>query len=348
MPIEQHFGESPPLSVGVEEEVMLLDGETMAPVPAVRQLLADVEGTELPGRLKTELHASIVELNTDICSSVEEAVEALAGLRATAADLLERRGLRLAAAGSHPFAEPEELEVVDEKRYQQFVGYAGITARRQGVSGLHVHIGMPGPDECMATLETILPWMPLVLALSVNSPYLAGKATGLASNRAEVLAQLPRSGAPPVFGSYAEWESWVERFIATGLAADYTQFWWDVRPHPRFGTLEIRMPDQPTALAITAAFIALLRDLCGWALEHPASEPAERGIYQQNRWAAARFGPEAKLIHDVRSVSVQELVGELPVNAAGLDSDAPEAARQLAAGDLRAVCADIVARTWPS
>ena len=348
MPIEQHFGESPPLSIGVEEEAMLLDGETLAPAPAVRQLLADAEGTELPGRLKTELHASIVELNTDVCSSVDEAVEALAALRATAAELLERRGLRLAAAGSHPFAEPEELQIVDEKRYQQFVGYAGITARRQGVSGLHVHIGMPGPDECLATLETILPWMPLVLALSVNSPYLAGKATGLASNRAEVLAQLPRSGAPPLFETYDAWERWIERFIATGLASDYTQFWWDVRPHPRFGTLEIRMPDQPTALSVTAAFVAVLRDLCEWALKQPATAPADRGIYQQNRWAAARFGPEAKLIHDGRSVSVQQLVGELPVDAAGLDPGAPEAARQVAAGDLRAVCADIVARTWPS
>jgi carboxylate-amine ligase len=203
---------------------MILDGESLVPVAAVRQLLGDVEGKELPGRLKTELHASIVELNTDVCNSVEEALEALTVLRATTAEALERRGLRLAAAGTHPFAEPEELEVVDEKRYREFVGYAGVTARRQGVNGIHVHLGMPGPDECLATLETILPWMPLVLALSANSPYLAGRLTGLASNRAEILAQLPRSGAPPVFPSYADWEEWIRRFIATGLASDYTQF----------------------------------------------------------------------------------------------------------------------------
>jgi glutamate---cysteine ligase / carboxylate-amine ligase len=346
--IEQHFGESPPLSIGVEEEMMLLDGETLAPVPAVRQLLADADGKELPGRLKTELHASIVELNTDICASVDDAVEALRTLRATAAELLERRGLRLAAAGSHPFAEPEDLDVVDEKRYQEFVGYAGVTARRQGVSGLHVHVGMPGSEECMATLETVLPWLPLVLALSTNSPYLAGKLTGLASNRAEVLAQLPRSGAPPAFSSYADWEAWIERFLATGLASDYTQFWWDVRPHPRFGTLEIRMPDQPTALELTAAFIVVLRDLCAWALEHPASEPADRGLYQQNRWAAARFGPKAHLIHDGQLLSAAQLVEELPVAAAGLDPGGSEGDLQLAAGDARAACADIVARTWPS
>jgi carboxylate-amine ligase len=327
---------------------MLLDGETYAPVPAVRQLLADAEGRELPGRLKTELHASIVELNTDVCASVEEAVEAIRALRQAAAELLEARGLRLAAAGSHPFAEPEELDVVDEKRYQQFVGYAGVTARRQGVSGIHVHVGMPGPDECLTTLETILPWMPLVLALSANSPYLAGKVTGFASNRAEVLAQLPRSAAPPPFDSYAEWEGWIHRFLATGLASDYTQFWWDVRPHPRFGTLEIRMPDQSTALTVSAAMIRLLRDLCAWALEHPAAAPADRGVYQQNRWAAARFGPEAQLIHKGRVFSATELAGELPVEAAGLDPSTCEADRQLQAGDVRAACADIVERTWPS
>jgi glutamate---cysteine ligase / carboxylate-amine ligase len=346
--IESHFGESQPLSIGVEEEVMLLDAETLMPVPAVRQLLADAEGRELGGRLKTELHASIVELNTDVCGSVDEALETLRKLRGTAAELLERRGHRLAAAGSHPLAEPEELEVVDEKRYKQFVGYAGVTARRQGVSGLHVHVGMPGPDECLATLETILPWMPLVLALSANSPYLAGKRTSLASNRAEVLAQLPRSGAPPVFGSYAEWERWIDRFIATGIASDYTQFWWDVRPHPRFGTLEIRVPDQPTSLAVSGAFIALLRELCAWALEHPATEPADRGVYQQNRWAAAKFGPAAKLIHDGGLLDVSELAGELPVDLGGLDPTTCEADLQLAAGDPRAACADIVARTWPS
>jgi glutamate---cysteine ligase / carboxylate-amine ligase len=316
-------------------------------VPAIRQLLADAEGRELPGRLKTELHASIVELNTDVCRSVDEAVETIRTLRGAAAELLERRGLRLAAAGSHPFAEPEELGIVDEKRYQAMVGYAGVTARRQGVSGLHVHVGMPGPEECLATLETILPWMPLVLALSANSPYLAGKATGLASNRAEVLAQLPRSGAPPVFRTYGEWEAWIERFIETGLASDYTQFWWDVRPHPRFGTLEVRVPDQPTSLEVTAAMIRLLRDLCDWALKHPTAA-ADRGVYQQNRWAAARFGPAAELIHDGQRLSVPQLFERLPVDGGGLDPTTCEAERQLAAGDLRAVCADIVARTWPS
>jgi len=345
--IEQHFGESSALSIGVEEEVMLLDRATFAPVGAIRELLDRTDGLDLPGTLKTELHASVVELNTSVCSSAEEAADAIGVLRARTAEALEELGLVMAAAGSHPLAEPEELPVTDEERYEEMVGYHGVTARRQGVNGLHVHVGMPGPAECMTTIETILPFLPLVLALSVNSPYLAGRATGLASNRAEILALLPRSGAPPVFDGYAGWEGWIERLIATGLMKDYTQVWWDIRPHPRFGTLEIRMPDQPTDLARTRGFIELLRKLCAWALEHPASEPADRGIYQQNRWAAARFGADAELVHEGRLVSVRELYSALPVEAA-LDPDVSEGALQLSNGDARTACADIVRRTWPS
>jgi carboxylate-amine ligase len=346
VPIENRFGDSSPLSIGVEEEVMLLDAETHAPVGAVRELLAATEGQELPGTLKTELHASVVELTTHVCASVEEAVDSLRVLRTRTSAALEGLGLTMAAAGSHPFAEPEELPITDEKRYVEMVGYTGVTARRQGVNGLHVHVGMPSAAECMKTLETVLPWMPLVLALSANSPYLAGRATGLASNRAEILAQLPRSAAPPIFESYDAWKRWIEAFIATGLMKDYTQVWWDVRPHPRFGTLEIRMPDQPTGIEQTAGFIDLLRNLCAWALDNPAAEPADRGLYQQNRWAAARFGPDAELIHEGRLVSARELFDALPFETS-LDPTVSEAALQLRHGDPRAACTDIVARTWP-
>jgi glutamate---cysteine ligase / carboxylate-amine ligase len=166
--------------------------------------------------------------------------------------------------------------------------------------------------------------------------------------RLQSSSAIAASGAPPPFASYAEWEAWIDRFLGTGIAKDYTQFWWDVRPHPRFGTLEIRMPDQPTSLAISAAFIKLLRGLCEWALEHPAAEPSDRGVYQQNRWAAARFGPQAELIHDGRLLAVRDLAAELPVELPGLDPTTCEADLQLAAGEPQAACADIVARTWPS
>jgi glutamate---cysteine ligase / carboxylate-amine ligase len=358
--IPDRFGQSSAWSVGVEEELMILDRETLALVPAVYELLQETDGLKLPGELKTELFASVLEVTSGICSTAAEAQDRLRALRAAAVEAAERRGYLLAAAGSHPFSPPTEQAIAREERYAAFVEYAGVSARRQGVSGLHVHVGMPDGETCYTVLEAILPWLPLVLALSVNSPYLAGEETGLLSSRAEVLATLPRSGAPPAFGSYQSWAAFVERLAHAGLPLtdDYRSFWWDVRPHPMYGTLEIRMPDQPTALERTTALVDLLQRLCTRLtdVDRAPVDAARRGDYAQNRWAAARFGPEAGLLHpeEERMVPAFELAAELlerigPV--AGLELVASEADRQLEVGradGLRAVCADLVTRTLVS
>ena len=348
--IEQHFGSS--LTVGVEEELWILDAETLELVPEVEKIVAGADGRALPGVLKTELHASVVELATDLSATADEAAERLVELRREAQRIAEANGLRLAAAGSWPTSIPEEQEIAPVERYRDFVAYAGPSARRQGVSGLHVHVGMPDADTCFRVLENVLPWLPLVLALAANSPYLAGRETGLLSTRAEVLGLLPRSGAPPAFRSYADWEAFVHRVTASGLASDYTSFWWDVRLHPKFGTLEIRAPDQPTSAETAAAFVRLLRNLCEWALDAPPRpfDPAERGVYAQNRWAAARFGPHGKLIHpdSDEALTATALVRDLPVAADGLNPESCEADRQLEIGrshDLEAVCAELVERS---
>jgi glutamate---cysteine ligase / carboxylate-amine ligase len=348
--IEQHFDRA--LTVGVEEELWILDGETLELVAGVQQLLAGVEGRTLPGILKTELHASVVEVTNEVADSADEAVDRIAALRRAAAEVAQANGLLVAASGSYPTSRPDRQEIAPEERYREFVEYAGPSARRQGVSGLHVHVGMPSADDCFRVMDTILPWLPLVLALSANSPYFAGEETGMLSVRAEVLGFLPRAGAPPPVRSYAEWEAFVERMVATGLASTYTSFWWDVRLHPQFGTLEIRAPDQPTSLERTRVFVRLLHELCAWALDAPSRpyDPAERGIYAQNRWAASRFGPHGKLIHPDRAeaLTVAELLRELPVAADGFDGESCEADRQLEVGradGLRAVCADLVERS---
>ena len=329
---------------------MVLDGETLLLAPRAAELIAASEGSGLPGTLKSELFASALELNTNICSSPEAAADALAELRRAAVALAAERGLRVAAAGSHPVSRPEEQEIADEQRYAEFVDYAGVSARRQGVSGLHVHVGMASSNACFHALEGVLPWLPVVLALSVNSPYLAGEETGMMSNRAEVLAQLPRSGAPPAFRSYADWEAFVERFERLGMAAEYTRFWWDIRPHPRFGTLEIRIPDQPTALERTSGLVAVLVELCRAVLDQPERpfDPAARGLYQQNRWGAARFGLAAELFHPdgEHTAKAHELAAELAGEKT--DVSTTEAERQLEVGrsrGLEAVCADLVERT---
>jgi len=342
---------------------MILDRETLALAPGVEGLVDWAEGRSLPGVLKMELLASMVELATEICESPTEALAALVELRACAAEGAREQGQTIAAAGTHAFSLPTAQQIAPDPRYRVFVEYAGISARRQAVCGLHVHVGMPGPDECMLALEGVLAWLPLVLALSANSPFLGGEETGLASSRAEVLAELPRAAAPPHFGSYGEWEAFVERFVELGLADGYTRFWWDVRPHPRFGTLEIRVPDQPTSVELTAAFVALLQALCKTIVEGPAPKPAQRGDYAQNRWAALRFGPRAELIHPDgdRVVPVPELTHQLlaliepAVRELGsveqlrvLDPRRCEGDRQLEvarASGLEAVVADVAERT---
>lgn len=358
--IADRFGESPPWSIGVEEEVMILDPDTLALSPAVYELVEETREAKLPGVIKTELFASVVELATGVCASPAEVEESLGSLREAASAAAHRRGLLVAAAGSHPFSPPAVQEIAAEERYAAFVEYAGMTARRQGVSGVHIHVGMPDGETCYRVLEALLPWLPVVLALSANSPYLAGEETGLLSTRAEVLATLPRSGAPPAFGSYAAWSAFVDRLQRSGLplTADYRSFWWDIRPHPMYGTLEIRMPDQPTALTRTRALAELLQRLCALlADEAPLPvDPGRRGDYAQNRWAAARFGPRAGLIHPdaERVVPASELATELlertgPVE--GLVLEECEADRQLGVGrtgDLRAVCADLVERSLVS
>jgi carboxylate-amine ligase len=203
--------------------------------------------------------------------------------------------------------------------------------------------------------------------MSANSPFLAGEETGLASNRAEVLAQLPRAGSPPAFRSYEDWEQFIDRYVRLGVAADYTRFWWDSRPHPKFGTLEIRMPDQPTSLAVTVAFTALIQALCKTVLDGPPPEhdPAGRGLYQQNRWGALRFGLDAELFHPSgeRVGKARDLAQELielvhpaadELGTADLiefdltraEGDLQREAR--ANGGLKAACTDLVERTLSS
>jgi len=336
--IPHTFGQTDPFTVGVEEELFCLDAETLAPRPFPREAL---DGA----RLKEELFESVVELNTGIHSTPAEAAEELSLLRARAKEAAAEKGLVLAASGTWPTAVPEEQPVVESPAYRKFVDYAGPSARRQYVSGLHVHVGMASPEACMAALEALLPWLPLVLSLSANSPYVAGADTGLRSARAEILALLPRSGAPPVFSSYEDWERFVERLVELGLADEITRVWWDIRPHPRFGTLEIRIPDQPTRLEETAALATLLQSM---ASRLAADGPADRGLYAQNRWAAARFGRQAELVHPdgSRLASVPELVEELTERLGAQGPDlSDQAGEQLELGrsdGLESLCRRLV------
>jgi carboxylate-amine ligase len=312
-------------------------------------------------RFKAELFTTMFELNTGVCTDVAQAVEELEALRVEARRRLAAHGLDLAAVGTWPTAVLGEQPVTPLEPLERFASYAGSAALRQHCSGLHVHVGVASPEECMGRLEGVLPWLPVLLAASANSPYADGRESGLASTRAELLQLLPRAGAPPAFAGYEEFVAFAELMVELDLADDVMRLWWDVRPHPRLGTLEIRAPDQPTRLAVTGALAALAQALVAWA--DPASGPADRGLYAQNRWAAARFGAAAGLVHpEERGLRTQpELLAELLERVeptarslgsadflAGLDG-VDQAGAQLEVGradGLPALCGRLVALTY--
>jgi carboxylate-amine ligase len=343
---ELNFGSA--LTVGVEEELMILDRETFSQRPASHVLIPAVASER--GRVKTELFQSVIELNTDICDSPADAAGVLRQLRRNTIDTAGSMGFAIAGAGSHPFDIASEQLIAAERHYEKFVDYAGPTARRQGVSGLHVHVGMPDAETCLRVLEAILPWLPLVLALSANSPWFEGKHTGMMSTRAEILGLLPRHGAPPVFESWSEWERLVGTFVGSEVVDNYNAIHWDIRPHPSYGTLEVRMPDQPTELKCTIRFVELVHALCKWALDTGSAKPLSRVVYDQNRWAASRFGPRAKLIDAKRdrAATVPDLYAQLVELIgfdAGFDPEVCEADEQLAFDRPEDVAADLAERS---
>jgi carboxylate-amine ligase len=338
------------LTIGVEEELMLVDADTLAQRPASSDVIPRVRPDR--GLVKHELFESIVELNSGVCESPEDALDVVRALRRATADAASEIGCTIAAVGSHPTDIASEQSIADEPHYRTFVDYAGPTARRQGVQGLHVHVGMPDAETCLHVLEWFIPSLPLLLALSANSPWFDGVRTGLMSTRAEILGLLPRHGAPPRFDSWSHWEELIHRFCDSGVVDDYGALHWDIRPHPKYGTLEVRMPDQPTDVARTGAFVVLVQALAAWALEQPpAPLPAgDRAVFDQNRWAASRYGPRATFIHpegDRKAVSAPDFYREL-VERIGIDPLDPsecESDLQLAFDNPREATADIVRRS---
>ena len=265
---------------------MLLDPESFALAAGVERLLG-------PPGLKTELFSCLVETNTPVCESAFEARDEVVRLRRLAAERAEPEGLVLAAAGSHPFSIPEEQPIVAEARYVKMVEELGPVAKAQLVCGLHVHVGMESFDACLRALDGIRPWLPALLELSANSPYLAGEETGVLSSRFPTLRRLPRGGPPPPLATPADWEAAV---AAAGV--DYTRIWWDARPHPRLGTLEVRIADQPTSVERAAGIVALVQALCARPPEAAAdvldaAEPAARKLGTWDLVEPLREPPEA-------------------------------------------------------
>jgi carboxylate-amine ligase len=316
--------ERTPWTVGIEEEVMLLDPETWALAQCVEDVL-----DALPGELRevvcSETHSGAIELNTRPHATVAEAAADLGALRSELAEVLDRRGLRAAGAGMHPFADWHEMRVAAADRHQEVAGSMRELARREPTFALHVHVAVPSAAAAMAAANQMRAHLPLLLAISANSPYWQGRDSGLASARTPLFQAFPRVGIPRAFASYNDWVETVDLLVRCNAFPDHSFLWWDVRLQPRYGTVEVRIMDAQSSVECAAALTALVQCLVrleateGFA---PASLVHAQEVLDENRFLAARDGIGAALIDPAREarVPVCELLEPM------LDACAPHAA----------------------
>jgi carboxylate-amine ligase len=298
--MDTRFGTSTPYSLGIEEEFQLVDATTFELVSSIEPILGGFHGETVEQRVKPELLQSVVETSTRIAVNVEEAVDDLVDLRGRLNRVASEQGAAIAAAGTHPFSRYENQDVTHRPRYAELSDNFGWLAARHLVFGLHVHVGVNSAAKAIACADGVRDYLPELLALSANSPFWQGRPTGLASTRAHILEDLPRTGLPPALASFANFEQLVERGVRAGCFPDYTHIWWDIRPHPHYGTIEVRICDAQTRVENISAMAALIQSLvatlgsafeCG---EIPRTSPDI--LLEENRWRAARDGLEAQLI----------------------------------------------------
>jgi glutamate---cysteine ligase / carboxylate-amine ligase len=289
------FGSTPPYTLGIEEEYMLLDPVGFDLVDRVETFLKAEDGGEFAGLVSCELFQSELEVHTPVCAGVPQLDRELRRLREHVARQAVEFGVCVASAGTHPFALFERQHVTARARYRDIIEKIQYPARRELIFGLHVHVGMPTPDAAMRVLAGLRPHVPELVALSAASPFWRGEATGLASTRQAVFATFPRSGIPPRFDDYAQFEAVIADFARAGYAEDYTRLWWDLRPHPHLGTLEIRAMDAVPRIDDALALAAYVQALAKCLLEEgPADEPHE-ALLHESKWQAVRHGLEARV-----------------------------------------------------
>ncbi len=278
---------------------MILDAGSLALAQAIEPILEQVP-PELAGQVKPELMQSVLEIATTPCEDVAGAGKELQTLRGTVAEIASERGLLLAAAGTHPLALWEDQEIVDRPRYRELVEELGFIARQELIFGTHVHVAIEDPDRAIYVADGLRRYLPLLLALSANSPFWRGMRTGMMSSRTPVFRAFPRAGIPPHYGTWEDYSNRVEQMMRGGSIDDYTYLWWDVRPHPNLGTVETRIFDQQTRLEHTMGLAALTISLAHrmsalYEFNQPLIEyPTE--LVDDNKVRAALRGTECRLI----------------------------------------------------
>jgi glutamate---cysteine ligase / carboxylate-amine ligase len=298
--LDHQFGAGEPYTLGVEEEYMLLDGETLDLVQHVETVLAAAAGHELEQRVNPELMQSVLEIATPVCRTAAEVDDELRKLRGYVTGIAREQGMRVGSAGTHPFSLFERQRITARDRYRHLVDQLQYVARRELIFGLHVHVAVDDPERAVQIVNGLLAHLPAFLALSASSPFWRGEPTGLASSRQMVFAAFPRSGPPPRFKDYNDYAEVVGQLEKTGCIADYTHIWWDIRLHPRFGTVEIRVCDAVTRVEDAVALAAYAQSLVKLYSERHAigaEIPSyHRILTTENKWLAARYGLEAPVM----------------------------------------------------
>jgi glutamate---cysteine ligase / carboxylate-amine ligase len=364
--MEHHFT-GPSYTIGIEEELMICDARSFDLVNAIESLLEDAP----EGEIKPELMESVLEISTDPCANTVEAGEQLRALRRQVCETAAAKDLVIGSAGTHPFAMWEDQRIVARPRYRDLISALRFVARQEIIFGQHVHVGLDDPDKAIHVANGMRVHVPILLALSANSPFWRADNTGLASTRTPIFRAFPRVGIPPAYQDWEHYQREIQFMVDSGVMEDYTYLWYDVRPHPKFGTIEIRAMDSQTrvehSLALTALIQAMVKELAEHyeSGEHLTDYPWQ--MLDENKWLAARHGLDGELVDLPNSERVssralaKRLVDRLRGHAEDLGSAAElegikdlidrgnGAARQIvvyeANHDFREVMAEIVAAT---
>ena len=289
----------PPLTLGIEEEYQIIDPQTRMLASSNERLVA--EGAKILGeQIKPEFMQSQVEVGTNVCRDIHEARAEVVKLRSTVSELASREGLVMAAASTHPISSWSDQAVTEGERYHRLADDLKDVARRLLIFGMHVHVGIEDPELRIDVMNQARYFMPHLLALSTSSPFWQGRDTGLKSYRSVIFENMPRSGIPPSFDAYTQYEGFIDTLIATGCIDEPTKIWWDIRPHPKFPTLEFRASDVCTKVDECLCIAALLQALVAKLIKLRSNNQSWRSyrhhLITENKWRAVRYGLDGKLI----------------------------------------------------
>ncbi|HEX9236640.1 MAG TPA: carboxylate-amine ligase [Actinomycetota bacterium] len=301
--------DAPWLTIGIEEEFQIVDAETRE-LRAHIDAVLEAAGPTLGELVKPEMMQSVVEVGTKVCTNVQEAREEIVRLRSTVAEILERSGLRLASAGTHPFSRWQDQLVTEKERYKLLEEEMQDVVRELLIFGLHVHVGIPDDGLRIEIMNEARYFLPHLLAFSTSSPFWMGRNTGVKSYRSVLWSRFPRTSIPPDFESYDEFENFVELLVKTNSIEDGSKIWWDIRPHHLYPTLEFRICDAASRVDETICFAALFQAVCAKLLKLRRQNLGFRKyaprLIRENKWRAMRFGIEGKLIDFGKEEEVPE------------------------------------------